>query len=144
MSKTHMPMWKSVISFYASFTCRFISYNKSELCYTGMWGERPHGSERLSTGNCQQCVGGRDQQASARKTLVSHTKRFITIHYIQNGMTHRLNSTWSTHWFLVNSTKSVYILCEQHINHMAYPYLGSNDTKDNVNENQILIEISNC
>lgn len=109
MSKTHMPMWKSVFSFYASFTCRFISYNKSVLCYTGMWGERPHGSERLSTGNCQQCVGGRDQQASARKTLVSHTKRFITIHYIQNGMTHRLNSTWSTHWFLVNSTKSVYI-----------------------------------
>lgn len=130
--------------FYASFTCRFISYNKSVLCYTGMWGERTHGSERLSTGNCQQCVGGHDQQASARKTLVSHTKRFITIHYIQNGMTHRLNSTWSTHWFLVNSTKSVYILCEQHINHMAYPYSGSNDTKDNVNENQILIEINNC
>lgn len=74
-------------------------------------------------------MDGRDQQASTRKTLVSHTKRFIiTIHYIQNGMTPRLNSTWSTHWFHVNSTKSVYI-CEQHINHMAYPFSGFNDTK---------------
>lgn len=115
------------------------------LCYTGMWGERPHGSERVSTRNRKQRVGGRDQQASTRKTLVSHTKRFIiTIHYIQNGMTPRLNSTWSTHWFHVNTVvqnQSIYvnnILITWHIH-----FQGSMIQKNNVNKNKHLIEINN-
>lgn len=114
------------------------------LCYTGMWGERPHGFERVSTRNSEQCVDHRDQQASTRKTLVSHTKRFIiTIHYIQNGMTPRLNSTWSTHWFHVNSTKSVYIYVNNILITWYIHFQGSMIQKDNVNENKHLIEINN-
>lgn len=58
-------------------------------------------------------------------------------------MTPRLNSTWSTHWFHVNSTKSVYIYVNNILITWHIHFQGSMIQKDNVNENKHLIEINN-
>lgn len=52
-----------------------------------MRGECEHRSECLPSRDTQQHLGTGDKSAETRQLVSIDTKRFISVHYIQNGMT---------------------------------------------------------